>query len=70
MTKLFAFLAIILLFSSCLVVTPILTYRSAYNSNYYRNYSRNTFLLIPGYSHIKKSYKHSLKPRSQSRIRN
>ena len=70
MTKLFAFLAIILLFSSCLVVTPILTYRSAYNSNYHRNYSRNTFFLNPGYTQFTKTYKHSGKPRSQSRIRN
>lgn len=70
MNKLFIFLAIMMLFSSCLVVTPLLTYRSAYISNYNRNYSRNTFFLNPVYSQIKKSYKHSGKPRSQYRIRN
>ena len=70
MTKLFTFLAIMLLFSSCLVVTPLLTYRGAYISNYNRNYSRNTFFLNPGYAQIKKSYKHSGKPHKQSKIRN
>jgi hypothetical protein len=59
--KLFTFLAIIILFSSCIVVTPMLTYRAAYLSNYNSNYSRNTFFLNPGYTQIKKSYKHERK---------
>ena len=59
MKKLIILFSIICLFSSCLVVHPLLTYSGAYN----RAYSQSTPypFYYPRYSQKVKSYKH-LKP--------